>query len=285
MPIPAPQIPAGFFELTAGDSKELNLVSGINEELFGSAVDDNVAGVLSFLRQRAGLTTLQPLFDRLNLAQNTLGERILQVIQANYTPGKIKLLLEGDEPAPLFYNKAFGRYHCTVENGFDTETQKQLEFAQLMQLKELGFNIPPSAMINAATLQKKDELIAQMEQAEQQASQMGQMQAQAEVEEAKARIELAHARATADTGLGLERVSRVEENEQLAQERKAQAHKDDTEALLAFMKALKEIESIDFGHLRELLEMQQIIKGPEKKETTAEKKAAKKPQQTGRKSL
>jgi hypothetical protein len=118
-------------------------------------------------------------------------------------------------------------------------------------------------MINAATLQKKDELVQAMEQAEQQAQQAQMAQMQAEVQESQARTELAQARSIADRGLGLERASRVNENEQLAQERKSQAHKEDMEALLNFVKAAKEIEGLDFQHLSQLVSMQKIMKETE----------------------
>jgi hypothetical protein len=261
VPIVPPQIPPSFFQLQETFDKELNMVSGITETNLGQTVKEE-SGYLAALRQAAGMMTLEPIFDRLNIAQNMLGDIVMQVIRRNYTPGKIKLLLGGEEPAPLFYNKAFGRYHCVIENGYDTETQRQLEFAQLMKLKEMGFNVPTKAMINAATIQHKDEIIAEMEQAEQGAMQMQMAQGQAEVQEVAARIELAKARATADRGLGLERASRVEENEQLAVERKAQAHKDDTESLLAFIKAMKEIDSIDFAHLEQLISMQKMLREP-----------------------
>jgi hypothetical protein len=104
--ITPPAIPQYFFQLQDTFSKEMNLVSGINEELMGSALDDK-AGILSALRQGAGLTTLQPLFDRLDFSQNLLGELIMKVIQHNYTPGKVKNLLEGQEPAPLLHARAW----------------------------------------------------------------------------------------------------------------------------------------------------------------------------------
>lgn len=265
LPITPPNVPPSFFQLQETFDRELNMVSGITETNLGTQVTEE-SGYLAALRQSAGMMTLEPIFDRLNLAQNRLGEIVMETIQRNYTPGKIKNLLEGEEPAPLFYNKSFGKYNCVVENGFDTETQRQLEFAQLIKLKELGFNIPPKIMINAATLQKKDELIQAMEEMEQAGMQAQQAQQQSEIQEAQARIALANARATADKGLGLERMSRIEENAELAKERKAASHKDDIEALLAFIKATKEIEGIDFAHLREIISMQQTLKNIEKPE-------------------
>jgi hypothetical protein len=274
MPITPPNIPPSFFQLQETFDKELNMVSGITEANLGTQVTDE-SGYLAALRQSAGMVTLEPIFDRLNLAQNRLGGIILEAIQRNYTPGKIKNILEDEEPAPLFYNKSFGKYHCAIENGFDTETQKQMEFAQLIKLKELGFNIPPKIMINAATLQKKDELIQAMEEMEQGAMQAQQQQHETEMQEAQSRIKLAQARAVADQGLGMERVSRIQENAELAHERKAAAHKDDIEALLAFIKASKEIEGIDFAHLKEILGMQQMLKQSEQVEEAEEAPAGK----------
>lgn len=257
--ITPPAIPQYFFELQDTFSKEMNLVSGINEELMGSALDDK-AGILSALRQGAGLTTLQPLFDRLDYSQNLLGELIMKMVQTNYTPGKIKNLLEGQEPAPLFYNKAFGKYHCMVEAGFNTESQKQMQFAQFVQLRELGVQIPDSVMLEASTIQKKNELIQAVVQQQQQQQQMqvAQMQQQQQLQQAE--IEMAQSRAMADQGLGAERYSRIQENQALAKERLAAAEKDDQLALLNMAKALKELENIDLGQLHKIIEIQKMIK-------------------------
>lgn len=257
-----PNIPPSFFQMQETFSKELNLVSGINEELMGSAIDDK-AGILSALRQGAGLTTLQPLFDRLDFSQKLLGELILMVVRANYTPGKIKSILEGEEPAPLFYNKAFGKYHCMIELGFDTESQKQMEFAQLIQLKEMGVPLPDEALIEACTIQNKTKILEIMQKNQQQAMQMQQQQAQVQQEEMQARTNLAYARAEADKGLGAERYSRIEENRALAVERRSAAQNDDQMALLNFAKAVKEIEGLDFAHLEKIVAIHQMLKASE----------------------
>jgi hypothetical protein len=278
LPIQPPQVPPSFFQLQDTFSKELNLVSGINEELMGSALDDK-AGILSALRQGAGLTTLQPLFDRLDYSQNLLGEVLMKVVMNNYTPGKIKNLLEGEEPAPLFYNKAFGKYHCMVEMGFNTESQKQMQFAQLMQLKELGVPIPDSSLIDACTIQNKNKIIEAMEQQQQAAQQMEQQRAQIEMQELQARTELAHSRSMADQGLYYERTSRVEENRALAVQKLAEANKNDEQALLEKIKILKEIEDMDLGHLERLLNMANSLKVAEQAQVQAPKPLKTSPRQ------
>lgn len=265
-PINPPQIPPSFFQLQDTFSKELNLVSGINDELMGSAIDDK-AGILAALRQGAGLITLQPIFDRLDLSQNLLGQIIMQVIQSNYSPGKIKMLLEGQQPAPLFYNKAFGKYHCSVEAGFNTETQKQMEFAQRLQLREMGIPITDEDMIESATLQNKNKIIENMQRQKESAMQQQQQMAQAQMQEQQARAQLAQARAMADMGLYAERTSRVEENRALAIQKLAEANNQDEQAVLNKVKALKELEQMDLAHLQAIINMANALKASEREQT------------------
>jgi hypothetical protein len=249
-----PQIPPSMIQLSELLAKEVQEISGVNEELLGSAIDDK-AGILSMLRQGAGLTTLQVLFDHLDRAQKLLGKILIDLVQANYTPGKIKKILEGEEPSPQFYNKAFGKYDAMVEEGLNTTTQKQMYFAQLLQLREVGVPIPNETILEAATLQNKKKLIDTIKAQEQAQAQAQQMQLQAALEEQKARTQLAQARAVADEGLGLERVSRVEENRALAVERRAAAEKDHDAAILNLVKAAKEIEHLDLDQLVKIVEL------------------------------
>ncbi len=256
--IQSPQVPPTTIQLSEILAKELTQISGVNEELLGSAMDEK-AGILSMLRQGAGLTTLQGLFDNLDTAQKLLGKVMIDMIQANFTPGKIKKILETEEPTAQFYNKAFGRYNAVVEDGFNTSTQRQMEFAQLIQLKEIGVPIPDSSILEAATLQHKKKLEAQ----QQQQAQMQQQQQQLQMQQIQSQIDLAKARQIADEGLGVERLSRVQENQALSVERKAQAERDHSAAILDLIKALKEIDGIDINHIEQLLSLSNIMKANE----------------------
>ena len=257
--IVAPQIPPSMIELSKILGEELNQISGVNEELLGSANDDK-AGILSQLRQGAGLTTLQILFDELDRSQKLLGRLMIDIIQANFTPGKIQKILEGEQPGPQFYNKAFGKYHADVEDGLNTQTQRQMQFAQMVQLKEMGVPISPADLLEAATLQNKDRIIKNLEQAEQQQQQMQQQQAQMEMQVQQSQIELAQARAKADIGLFAERTSRVEENRALAVQKIHEANRADQSATLDQVKAMKELETMDIEHLRHFVEILAVLK-------------------------
>ena len=254
-------MPAGLdpsmIQLSESLAKEVQEISGVNEELLGSAVDEK-AGILSMLRQGAGLTTLQVLFDQLDRSQKLLGKIMIGIIQNNFTPGKVQRIIE-EQPSDQFYNKAFGRYDAAIEEGLNTTTQKQMQFAQLMQMREAGVNIPDKVLLDASTLQNKKELMQAVQEAEQQAQQMQQQQMEMELREREAQIGLAQARTIADKGLGLERASRVEENQAFATERYAEAQKDNAMADLNMVRALKEIEEVDLAQLERLIALSRVL--------------------------
>ena len=277
--IEAPQIPPSMIQLSELLGQEISQISGVNEELLGSAQDEK-AGILGMLRQGAGLTTLHGLFDNLDYAQRLLGDLRIDLIQSNWTPGKVRRVI-GEEPSDQFYNRAFGKYKSIVEDGLNTSTQRQMQCAQLLQMKELGAPISWNSILDTMSMQNKNQVLQDIAQQEQQASQTAQMQAQAQIELLKAQIEDLHARAVANQGLGHERASRIQENQALAVERRAAAHKDMDQGLLDRVKAAKELTSIDLDQIHRAVEIMKLLEEkPEEKEKPAaatKPKAAKKP--------
>jgi hypothetical protein len=257
-PIQTQDIPPGLMQLSQSLGQEVQEISGVNEELLGSATDDK-AGILSMLRQGAGLTTLQTLFDQLDQSQKLLGQLMLDVIQSNFSPGKVRRIIE-DEPTPQFYDKAFGKYDAAVEEGLNTTTQRQMQFTQLVHLREIGVNIPDDVLLDAATVQNKKELTDAVKQQAEKAAQEEQMQLQAALRMQESQINLNDARSAADRGLGIERVSRVEENRAFAVERIAEAEKDRTQGLLNMAKTLQEMDDIDLNQIQKLLELAALLK-------------------------
>jgi hypothetical protein len=277
--IVAPQIPPSMIELSKILAQEVNEISGVNEELLGSATDEK-AGVLAMLRQGAGLTTLQILFDRLDFSQKLLGKLMIDLIQTNFTPGKIKKILEDQEPSEQFYNKNFGTYHANVEEGLNTSTQKQMNFAQLLQLKEIGMNIPDTLLLEQSTIQNKKKLVEALEQAQQQQQQMQQQQSELQMAELQARIQSLQAKAIADQGLGIERASRVEENHSLAVEREAKAEADKDLGLLNLIRAMKEIDTVDIDQMHKIFEIKHGIEQQQMAQAQARNAERPQPNQT-----
>ena len=268
VPIQAPQVPPSMIQLSELLGREISEISGVNEELLGAA-DDDKAGILAQLRQGAGLTTLQILFDQLDQSQKILGSIHLDMIQKNWTPGKIEKIV-GSKPSQQFYNRLFGKYDAVIEEGLNTSTQKQMQFVQLIKLKELGLPIPTEILLEAATVQNKKELIDAITKQEQQASQMQQQQQQVQMQVLQAQIEDLKAKAMANEGLGVERASRVQENRALAVERIAEAEKDRDLGVLDRVKAVKELAGIDLNQLQQSLQIIEQLKNYSKQTSVEE---------------
>lgn len=275
------QVPPSMIQLSELLGKEIGEISGVNEELLGAA-DDDKAGILSMLRQGAGLTTLQILFDQLDFSQKMLGNICLRMIQQNWTPGKVQRIIN-EQPTEQFYNRAFGKYDAVVEEGLNTTTQRQLQFKQLLYLQELGIQVPPDILIETSTLQNKKELIDALQKQGEQTAQQQQQQQQIQLELIQAQIEDLKAKAIANEGLGYERASRIQENSALAVERIAEAQKDRDLGALEKIKAVKELTDIDLGQLEKALNIIRSIQDQSRAESqvNAQQELGKAPQQAG----
>lgn len=248
--IQPPQIPPSMIQLSELLGREIMEISGVNEELLGAAQDDK-SGILSMLRQGAGLTTLQTLFDQLNSSQKYLGEIFIEAIQANFTPGKVQRILR-QKPSGQFYNRVFQKYGCVIEEGLNTSTQRQLAFAQAFQLIQAGIPIPPKYMLEHLTIQDKKQLMEEMEQQRMQQQQQALEMHEHQIALQKAQIDQLTSKGIADKGLGLERAARVEENRALAVERLAEAQNQRSLSVYHELKAAQELEMMDLTQLEKL---------------------------------
>lgn len=262
--IPSPGIDGSIIELSKILAQEMPQISGISEEMMGFDNKETLSGFHAALKMSASTTILQGLFDKLDEAQYNLGNLLLDITKANFTPGKIQKILENEKPTEQFYSKAFGTYDIVIEEGLNTATQRQMQFGQLLNLREIGVPIPNDVMLEAATVQNKKKLMESIAKQEQQQAQMQQMQMEAALQKMQAETEDIKARAIANEGLGLERASRVQENQALAVERRAEAEKDHAITILNLVKAIKEIDAMDLQQLEQLVMLQKSVKNEER---------------------
>jgi len=250
-PIAPPQVPPSTIELSRLLGEEMQQISGVSDELLGAA-DDDKAGILSMLRQGAALTTLEGLFDNLDNSQKLIGRMILKLVQNNFTPGKVKNIIEQD-PSEQFYNKFFGKYDCAIVAGQNTDTQRQMALSQGLQLRNAGIAIPDEFFIENLSIQNKTELKQMLQQQQQQAQQAQQMQQQAQ-------MELIQAQKQEQEALANERNTRSAANIGLAEERRWEAYSNLEDAQLSKIKALSELEKLDIDKLNQLIVILNAIK-------------------------
>lgn len=262
-PIPAPPVANGWMELIQTIEKEIMDIVG-PEELFAQNMGaKEMTGVLMKLKMGAGLTGLRNIFDRLNQMQMSIGEIVLDLIMNNFGIGKMTHIL-GKEPSELIKTSltpqnqllkmasSMLKYNCVVEEAEMTATQRQLQFLQALQLKQLGIPISNKYILEKSTLQGKKEIIEDIEQQEQQAAQIQQQQVSQELEQARVLTRSLEAKAQSDFAMAEERKATSVQKIALAKQEASQAVHQRASAALDNAKALRELEDMDEDRLIKL---------------------------------
>ena len=244
-------IPQSLLELSASLSEDITKISGVNEELLGSATDDK-SGILSMLRQGAGLTTLQTIFDKLDYTQRLYGKIRIQSTQKNFSKGKIRNIL-GHEPDPRFFTAHSQKFGIAVEEGNYSATQRQMELQQLLHFKEIGMAIADKTILRAAFLSNKKQAMADMEEVQKQQEQ--QQQAQTEMEQKKANREEMSALSKSRLDM-----AKVQESYAKVEDLKADAEYKNAQTELDLVKSMVELESLDLEMIGRSYEIAMAIK-------------------------
>lgn len=212
--IPSGDIPPGMFQLQQIMDKDILEIPGANTDLMGQPENENiqVAGILSKLRQGQGLTILQDLFDHYrDYSKKLLGTKLIQIVQQNFTPAKVQRIIN-QQPHPQLFDKESAKYDVVPTEGVLTDTQRQLYYLSLRELKREGAPIPWSAILDAAPMPNKAELKDQIAQYEESMAQsQGQMQ---QMQQAMAMEDIAQAEERR-AGASLDRVKALKELEKM----------------------------------------------------------------------
>ncbi len=235
-------------------------ISGVTPEMMGQEIDDK-AGIITMIRQAASVTRLQTLFDQFDEFQRLDGDITIEIIQKNWTFGKVKQVI-GEDPTPEFDNKLFFKYGCKVATGVLTETQQQLEAQQLMYIKEMGGPIEWSDILPKLTLQNKDELLKKIQQREQAAQQQQQMLSQIQMQQMQVENETKLSYSRSQDGLAQERIAKIQLDKALNAERLQRSEEEKTAGLLNVVRALKEIQGLDLDHFEKSLGILHALEPP-----------------------
>ena len=260
--IPSPGIDPSMIQLSELLAKEIQEVAGVSDELLGFDNTDTLSGYHAMLKQSASTTTLQILFDQLDESLKLLGNIFIDIIQANWTPGKMTNVLDGEAPSQQFYDKNFGKYHAAVEEGLNTTTQRQMQFGQMLMLREAGVPISPADLLEASTLQNKTKIIESTVQQQQQAQQMQMQQMQAQQQEKKDNAEIFEKYSQARSNLAQEKDRMAAAEEKLAKihEIHAKAEHENMRGDLDLIKMMLELETMDLETIKSSYEIAQAIK-------------------------
>jgi hypothetical protein len=251
-------IPQSLLELSQSLSDDITKISGVNEELLGSATDDK-SGILSMLRQGAGLTTLQTMFDKLDYSQRLYGKIRLEAIRKNFSKGKIRNII-GRDPDEAFFTSHAQKYGVAVEEGNYSATQRQTELQQYLHFRELGIPIANKTIIRAGIISDKRQVIQDMEEEQQQQQQAQQAQAQQQEKMDNSKVMQAYAKARSDLAREKELLASAQEKIAKIDEIKASAEHKSSQADLEMVRTMIELEDMDLKNFRNNLELAEYIK-------------------------
>ena len=218
-----PEVPQGLFMLNELFNTLIMEIPGVNNELLGVPTDQDVAGVLAKMRSGAALTTLQDLFDNYRLAKKYVGQKMVKMIQTNWSVDKIRRILN-EQPSPEFMNSSFGKYDAVLTEGHFSDTQRHMAFAQVLELQRNGIQIPGSYIVDLAPIEKKEDLKKHLQQQEKIAA--GQAEKQRKLEDLQMAMVM----------------SEIEENQSMSEEKSQQAIENRTNAKLNIIKAIVKIK-------------------------------------------
>ena len=241
------QIPPSMFQLQDVYSKSMAEILGVNDAAFGVPESGNESGIMMMLRQGAAITNLQGVFDNLRYSQKMLSKKVLKLIQT-WTPQKVERIL-GRKPTEQFYSKDFIKYDISVQEGMLTDTQRQMYFRQLVDLKQLGAPVSGSMLAKAAPIQGKSTYLKELQEEEKQQAQAGQQQQQMQMKMVESQIENQKASSIEKLAGAKERFTRGFANVGLSDERSAAAVDARASAALDRAKAITELAKMDDDRL------------------------------------
>lgn len=256
--IEPPNIPNSMLELSRSLSEDITKISGVNEELLGAATDDK-SGILSMLRQGAGLTTLQGIFDKLDYTQRLYGKIRLQAIRKNFSKGKVASIL-GHEADPRFFTSHSLKYSIAVEEGNYTTTQRQMELQQLLHFREIGMPISDKSIMEAAFITNKKAIIEEMQQTAQAQQQQQQAQADQQSKVENSKVMSAFSKSKVDLAKEQELLASAQEKFARIDQDHAKAEHERAEADLNLVKMVMELEDVQFNQFRSAFELAQAVK-------------------------
>lgn len=228
--------------------------AGVNLENWAGQQDKQISTLTQMMKMAANLMVFQKYFDQWDYSLKLVGEKLLQITQANWNAEKVQLMI-GEEPSPFFFSRIFSKFNTVVEESDLTPTQQNLQAQHMLEINQaFGREVfPPSKIIPKLNITGKGEIIPFLEQQEQQiqASQAEELNIKHTFEEAKlkelyskavaniARAREDHSRSESNLGLYEERLSMIERNRALSLKEKQAA----LTALLENIQKYGEIET------------------------------------------
>jgi len=206
--IPPNSIPTGLDRISQKAAANIQSISGINESMLGTDSAE-VSGIAIRAKQNRGAIMIQVPLDNLRKTRQYLAERILELLQTFYTEERVIQVTNEADPLqprePMIINQmtpegqiindlTLGEYDVVVATAPARDSFDEVQFAEALNLRQVGVAIPDDAIIEYSHLAKKGELakrIRMMTGVERTPEQQEMAAVQAQMQMQEAQLELA----------------------------------------------------------------------------------------------
>ena len=166
------QIPTGIDRISQKALVSIRQISGINESLVGADRAD-VSGVAIQERRASGQTQLAVPFKNISRMRKFLARKVLELIQDFYDDTRIIYITDTTEPenprqemtinqpdenGAIKYDVTKGDYDIVIGSQPSRDTFDETQFAESLQLREAGVQIPDHVIVEHSNLARRTEL-------------------------------------------------------------------------------------------------------------------------------
>ena len=170
------QVPTGLDRLGAKAHQFIQEISGM-EALLGRPPKSEVSGVALERSEARALVKLQPVLDNLERTRRLVAERIMKLVQAWYSETRVLRVTDWRDPSEpeievtvnqptvtgeIINNLTVGVYDVIVGHAPARDGALETEFAEALQLREIGVQVPDEVVIRASHLAQKHEVAAEV---------------------------------------------------------------------------------------------------------------------------
>lgn len=203
------QIPSGIDRISAKALMSIRQISGINESLSGNDRAD-VSGVAIQQRRESGQTQLAVPFKNIARTRRFLARKILELVQDFYDDTRTIYITDYNDPSKsreevqinqpqsdgsIWNDVTRGEYDIVVGTQPNRDSYDETQFAESLQMREAGIQIPDFMIVEHSNLARRTELaqllkeMSGMGEKSEEQQQLEQLQQELLVETAKLEVE------------------------------------------------------------------------------------------------
>tara|TARA_B100001057_G_scaffold496164_1_gene596934 strand:- start:4089 stop:6215 length:2127 start_codon:yes stop_codon:yes gene_type:complete len=166
------QVPTGLDRIALKAQENIKAISGVNDSMLGTDAAE-VSGIAIQAKQNRGAVMIQVPLDNLRKTRQYLAEKVLNIVQRFYTEERVIMITDEDDPmkpreemtvnettpqGDVINDLTIGEYDVVVSTAPARDSFDEMQFAEALNLRQVGIAIPDDAVIEYSHLARKAEL-------------------------------------------------------------------------------------------------------------------------------